>query len=418
MDEWTSRHGVPSRMGELPGLTSEDAYEYVLGRGCGAWVGKGKCDQPALGTCEGGTPLQFATYLSVTVDKKVTLAALCARHCPPRGVAGVTGRIIADMAPEILRDQRREMDKFFRLSGQPPCPRPNLLWPEPEMPVKPGGRYSEAIEEQLARLDFVKHEMQRGSKDHTDLVFLRAAITALSEGETYYWAPDVCRTIVAVGSLMPQTWAFDVNSLPSPAGFFWFKGGLWWRAGDQAVGVDSICWRRGLDQNQKPAAAVGMFMANGQGQIGFGSMTMVQGETAEAMVQEVIDHSADQQTAAAGVPIVLGFAACLTFLQQRILVAPKYRIERHARKRLEHAGFQHEPLVRVVELRRKATASKPSDDAKTVEWSHQWIVGGHWRQQWYPTLERNQPIWIMPHLKGPQDKPLKPPRAKVFAVTR
>jgi hypothetical protein len=31
---------------------------------------------------------------------------------------------------------------------------------------------------------------------------------------------------------------------------------------------------------------------------------------------------------------------------------------------------------------------------------------GHWRKQWYPSQERNVPIWISPYVKGPDGAPL------------
>jgi hypothetical protein len=111
-------------------------------------------------------------------------------------------------------------------------------------------------------------------------------------------------------------------------------------------------------------------------------------------------------------------AALFLFMEQRILITPQHRAERHTRKRLERNGWQHEPLVRVVELRRKQAKSQHDGEHEAIDWSHQWIVSGHWRQQWYPSLNANQPRWIMPYVKGPEDKPLKPPRAKVFAVVR
>lgn len=112
------------------------------------------------------------------------------------------------------------------------------------------------------------------------------------------------------------------------------------------------------------------------------------------------------------------FYSFSVFVQQRILVTSQQQAERHTRKRLEREGFKLEPVVRVVELRRKQTRSEHHGESEPVEWSHQWIVSGHWRQQWYPSLNANQPIWVMPYVKGPEDKPLKPPRARVFAVVR
>jgi hypothetical protein len=115
-------------------------------------------------------------------------------------------------------------------------------------------------------------------------------------------------------------------------------------------------------------------------------------------------------------------ASLCTFMQQTILVSNSVLAERHARKRLVRAGFPHEPLIRVIELRRRESVLKnrheQSDNHEDMEWSCQWIVRGHWRQQFYPTKHVNQPIWITPYVKGPEDKPLKPPRATVFNVIR
>lgn len=43
-----------------------------------------------------------------------------------------------------------------------------------------------------------------------------------------------------------------------------------------------------------------------------------------------------------------------------------------------------------------------------IEWSHRWIVRGHWRHQ--PYGPRDNPSyewrWINPYIKGPEDAPL------------
>ncbi|MEV6871666.1 hypothetical protein [Amycolatopsis sp. NPDC051128] len=31
----------------------------------------------------------------------------------------------------------------------------------------------------------------------------------------------------------------------------------------------------------------------------------------------------------------------------------------------------------------------------------------HWRNQWYPLRGEHRPVWINPHVKGPQDAPLR-----------
>lgn len=78
-----------------------------------------------------------------------------------------------------------------------------------------------------------------------------------------------------------------------------------------------------------------------------------------------------------------------------------------------------ETNVHVVMLRRRAHETHAANEHnEPVEWSCQWIVRGHWRQQYYPTLAQHRPKWIAPYIKGPEDRPLKPPKETVFAVVR
>lgn len=93
--------------------------------------------------------------------------------------------------------------------------------------------------------------------------------------------------------------------------------------------------------------------------------------------------------------------------QQRIAQAHVRQIDRHARRRAVRANFEvPEDGIRVVTLRRLAPEPGAQAEPAEVDWSHRWIVGGHWRQQWYPSVEDHRPVWIAPHVKGPEDKPL------------
>jgi hypothetical protein len=62
--------------------------------------------------------------------------------------------------------------------------------------------------------------------------------------------------------------------------------------------------------------------------------------------------------------------------------------------------------VRVIRLR-EPTARTPSGATSDVEWSHRWLVGRHWRNQWYPSKGQHAPKLIEAYVKGPEDKPLK-----------
>jgi hypothetical protein len=63
------------------------------------------------------------------------------------------------------------------------------------------------------------------------------------------------------------------------------------------------------------------------------------------------------------------------------------------------------PWVRVIRLREPTTRSRGADQGE-VEWSHRWIVGEHWRNQWYPSTGQHTPKLIHAYQKGPADKPL------------
>lgn len=92
-------------------------------------------------------------------------------------------------------------------------------------------------------------------------------------------------------------------------------------------------------------------------------------------------------------------------LRQRAVTTETAYPDRAALRRLkrstDHANCDHY-AVRVLQLRRSGASAGMSDR----EFHHRWIVRGHWRQQWYPSIEDHRPVWIMPHVKGPDDAPL------------
>lgn len=77
---------------------------------------------------------------------------------------------------------------------------------------------------------------------------------------------------------------------------------------------------------------------------------------------------------------------------------------RAERRRTARAQLPDRP-VRVVRLRGRQS-EHDSTGMGGREYRHRWIVRGHWRQQWYPTLDDHRPIWINAHAKGPDDAPL------------
>lgn len=106
--------------------------------------------------------------------------------------------------------------------------------------------------------------------------------------------------------------------------------------------------------------------------------------------------------------------AATALLKQRILVAESQIATRGERKRLERQDLPNS--VMTITLRETDHQSTYTHQG-IVDWSHRWIVRGHWRQQWYASQEEHRIIWIPAHIKGPDDKPLVV-RPAVYAVTR
>ncbi len=76
-------------------------------------------------------------------------------------------------------------------------------------------------------------------------------------------------------------------------------------------------------------------------------------------------------------------------------------------------------LVQVIQYRRTENMNEYSGESN-VEWSHRWIVRGHWRWQPFKNeagKDDRKRIWIAPFMKGPEDKPLVL-TDKIYALTR
>lgn len=81
------------------------------------------------------------------------------------------------------------------------------------------------------------------------------------------------------------------------------------------------------------------------------------------------------------------------------------RTPRPERRRVERAGLPARD-VRIVRLRRSVAARAAERPGGGREYRHRWIVRGHWRQHWYPSLGDHRPRWILPYPKGPAGAPL------------
>jgi hypothetical protein len=98
-------------------------------------------------------------------------------------------------------------------------------------------------------------------------------------------------------------------------------------------------------------------------------------------------------------------------MSQTIVEKAKETGDRTQRRRLERESVPTEVVV--IQFRKRKyynEKGEETEDSKKIDWSHRWLVGGHWRWQPYKDPvsggEIKKRIWISPYVKGPEDKPL------------
>jgi hypothetical protein len=127
-------------------------------------------------------------------------------------------------------------------------------------------------------------------------------------------------------------------------------------------------------------------------------------DTEDAVDPELIGH--DQRMASMAED--RRWMACLWLLASQARVGEQTAVapDRSARRRSQRAGYPAD--VRLIDVRRQAApATDTEGESHHVEWSHRWLVNPHWRQQAYgPGRSLRKPVFILPHVKGPADKPL------------
>lgn len=109
--------------------------------------------------------------------------------------------------------------------------------------------------------------------------------------------------------------------------------------------------------------------------------------------------------------------ASISFCHQHVFLDRREPADRAARRRAEAQGVVVAPDIHVMTLRR--AASQPVGESRDVDWQWRWWVRGHWRlQAMGPNRQDRAPVWIMPHVKGPEDRPMKPLVPTIYNVIR
>lgn len=199
-----------------------------------------------------------------------------------------------------------------------------------------------------------------------------------------YIENEGCSPIVAV------TWSEWTGANPK-----WVRGGVWMTWYADRDGMLDHAVRRGI-----------ITRANADDfRSGVGPL-LIDNESASPFSPEPLPNEDGTWGNEGGANTTYGWLATLK-AAWLLMQQPMARVEdavhdRAARRRAQREG-KTPPRVRIIHLRRPPGASHGGGGR---EYHHQWVVRGHWRQQWYASREVHRPVWIAPHVKGPEDAPL------------
>lgn len=261
-------------------------------------------------------------------------------------------------------------------------------------------------------------------------------IEHLRSAELYLADPDICMLLDTAAPTMPDQVLREDDPL-TPSGLIGFTEPLEDRTGTgMPLRIHGLSWyvvpagHPVINPSQTGVGASVLLVAYvstaeladalGGGQVAPGMSRWVPNSTVVWTIGTEIgtafgrDPNADEdRVSPTGEPFTPGFyqrlaAAFWTLAKQPRLVDAEERSAppRSERARYRRAGIERpdEP-VRIVRMARRAERSSPSGEHRPVEWQHQWIVSGHWKNAWLPSKQTHRQVYVLPFRKGPTDKP-------------
>lgn len=264
------------------------------------------------------------------------------------------------------------------------------------------------------------------------------AISAMSTefGETFYWSRDTSAVVDASRETIPE-WHLTPDLLPAYFGFMVFDHefslpAIYDRTGEaiqervSAIGWVVISKHDGSEFVAMPLGSPPIthddevsFMTFGRiGGIDRVVPTAIHrwkfGETWYETARREDDEPSEYRLVRTRL-----IASALAFISQPFMSSAPQNVDRATRRRMAREHWTHDPIVRVVQLRRILNQQHREHGSDPVEWSCSWVVRGHWRQQACgPNYAERRPVFVLPYVKGDPEKPLKAPAERVFAVVR
>lgn len=297
---------------------------------------------------------------------------------------------------------------------------------------------SDALESKLAAIRLSLSAQADGYEDKAHRRrFGKYERWTLQRADSFFWSRQITDAVLASSKTLPSDTRLSLATYEhNQCGWFWFEShvdcgdcapfvGLLWSVTDVEDAEDNNKLKRSIVITTYTRGPMGQPQACDTAYIAdLSSLDRLRDDdvrydnpiTGKIINElEVADEIRRPRELAGVFSFVL---ASLLWIDQTIVVARDAVANRALRRRLDKEMVLYNHALKVVVLRRQSSDHDSHSDPKHVEWSCQWIVRGHWRQQFYPGTGERRPLFILPYVKGPEDKPLKAPAPTVFAVVR
>lgn len=291
--------------------------------------------------------------------------------------------------PPELHERVRERNRELFANSSSLYPQPRQL---PDMRA------------QIMKADSVARTAGRCMSVETDVPVMSKLVLIAARSADLWWCSRDVKELVdnASATMPPQPLAVD--DPPSPSGLMFMEAPFidddgWDTSGK--VATNAFLWFTGYsrakegDGSGRVLHVVSLSWCGPSiGWIAPGVETWPVGET-----QDDTECESDRADRAR-------IATVWTIARQERLV-PQCSVVpgRPALRRVVAAGLPPESgTVRTLDIRRPSGGGTSGSEGR--DYSHRWIVNGHWRNQWLPSRKTHRAQWIAPYVKGPEDKPL------------